>query len=90
MDNGIAIIIASALPTLMTLISGYLTRRQATRVQESSAKLLVATNNRMESIHHEMNSMKDALVLAEKEASERKGEKAGIAIGEAQAAARRE
>jgi hypothetical protein len=50
-----------------------------------STAAIVSVGAKVEGVHLEMNSMKDALVDAEKRASDAAGEKRGIAIGKSQA-----
>jgi hypothetical protein len=95
MDTGTAIVIASLLPTVAgicgTAFKDWRDARRSRKAQqgtlevkaaiEANTQLTAATKTATEKTYHEMNSMKDQLVAAEKEASLREGKAEGLIVG---------
>ena len=70
-------VLVALIPSVTSIVSNMMTRHEARK----ALSVATETQKKVEQTYHEMNSMKDALVAAEKEASERKGTAAGIDTG---------
>ena len=84
MDHSIvaALIIATSNIAILVMQT-YLARKV-----DHNTRLTEVVKEKTEQTYHEMNSMKDALIVAEKAASELKGNAAGVTEGIAQEKAR--
>ena len=88
MDNGTAIIIASLVPTVTSIINGWRANRAAKRAEASAhnAAVLLKENTELTlKVEKSTNSMKDALVETTRQAAEAKGLAQGLIEGKAQA-----
>jgi hypothetical protein len=86
MDNGTAIIIASLVPTITSIVNRVL----AARAERRAATLLKQNTELTLKVEKSTNSMKDALVEATRQAAEAKGLALGLVQGEAKAAGKKD